>query len=54
MGVGFDNAQQERMPVRQPRGPTPEKGTGFRRQNGHQTRGSDELRANSGVEIIVE
>ncbi|OQE23867.1 hypothetical protein PENSTE_c008G05811 [Penicillium steckii] len=54
MGVGFDNAQQERLPVRQPRGPTPEKGTGFRRQNGHQTRGSDELRANSGVEIIVE
>lgn len=54
MGVGFDNSQQERLPVRQPRGPTPEKGTGFRRQNGHQTRGSDELRANSGVEIIVE
>ncbi|KAJ5908690.1 hypothetical protein N7495_001372 [Penicillium taxi] len=54
MGVGFDNAQQERMPVRQPRGPTPDKGTGFRRQNGHQARGSDELRAQSGVEIIVE
>jgi RNA recognition motif-containing protein len=54
MGVGFDNAQQERMPIRQPRGPTPEKGTGFRRQNGHQARGSDELRATSGVEIIVE
>lgn len=54
MGVGFDNAQPERMPIRQPRGPTPEKGTGFRRQNGHQARGSDELRANSGVEIIVE
>ncbi|KAJ5641900.1 hypothetical protein N7490_005900 [Penicillium lividum] len=54
MGVGFDTAQQERMPVRQPRGPTPEKGPGFRRQNGHQARGSDELRASSGVEIIVE
>lgn len=54
MGVGYDGAQPERMPIRQPRGPTPEKGTGFRRQNGHQTRGSDELRANSGVEIIVE
>lgn len=54
MGVGFDNASQERMPIRQPRGPTPEKGTGFRRQNGHQARGSDELRASSGVEIIVE
>ncbi|KAJ5524060.1 hypothetical protein N7504_001524 [Penicillium tannophilum] len=52
MGVGFDTAQQERMPIRQPRGPTPEK-PGFRRQ-GHQARGSDELRASSGVEIIVE
>ncbi|KAJ5626521.1 hypothetical protein N7528_003948 [Penicillium herquei] len=54
MGVGFDTAQQERMPIRQPRGPTPDKGPGFRRQNGHQARGSDELRASSGVEIIVE
>ncbi|KAJ5114206.1 hypothetical protein N7456_002740 [Penicillium angulare] len=54
MGVGFDTAQQERMPIRQPRGPTPDKGPGFRRQNGHQARGSDELRATSGVEIIVE
>ncbi|CAI7598948.1 unnamed protein product [Penicillium palitans] len=53
MGMGYDS-QQERMPVRQPRGPTPDKGTGFRRQNGHQARGSDELRTNSGVEIIVE
>ncbi|KAJ5775045.1 uncharacterized protein N7511_000056 [Penicillium nucicola] len=53
MGVGYDG-QQERMPIRQPRGPTPDKGTGFRRQNGHQARGSDELRTNSGVEIIVE
>ncbi|KAJ5272297.1 hypothetical protein N7478_007422 [Penicillium angulare] len=54
MGVGFDTAQQERMPIRQPRGPTPDKGPGFRRQNGHQARGSDELRSTSGVEIIVE
>ncbi|CAI7600441.1 unnamed protein product [Penicillium glandicola] len=53
MGMGYDG-QQERIPVRQPRGPTPDKGTGFRRQNGHQARGSDELRTNSGVEIIVE
>ncbi|KAJ5146549.1 uncharacterized protein N7515_001113 [Penicillium bovifimosum] len=53
MGMGYDG-QQERMPVRQPRGPTPDKGTGFRRQNGHQARGSDELRTSSGVEIIVE
>lgn len=42
------------MPIRQPRGPVPEKGSGFRRSNGHQSRGSDELRTNSGVEIIVE
>lgn len=54
IGVGFDGQSQERMPIRQPRGPAPEKGPGFRRQNGHQARGSDELRANSGVEIIVE
>ncbi|KAJ5575528.1 hypothetical protein N7535_002454 [Penicillium sp. DV-2018c] len=53
MAMAYDG-QQERMPVRQPRGPTPDKGTGFRRQNGHQPRGSDELRTSSGVEIIVE
>lgn len=54
IGLGFDSQSQERMPVRQPRGPTPEKGPGFGRQNGHQSRASDELRTNSGVEIIVE
>jgi R3H domain/RNA recognition motif. (a.k.a. RRM, RBD, or RNP domain) len=54
IGIGFDNQSQERLPVRQPRGPAPERGTGFRRQNGHQARGSDELRTGSGVEIIVE
>ena len=54
IGIGFDDQSQERMPIRQPRGPAPENGAGFRRQNGHQARGSDELRANSGVEIIVE
>lgn len=54
LGVGLDGQSQERMPIRQPRGPAPEKGAGFRRQNGHQARGSDELRASSGVEIIVE
>lgn len=53
LGMGYDG-QQERIPVRQPRGPNVDKSTGFRRQNGHQTRGSDELRTNSGVEIIVE
>lgn len=54
IGIGFDNQSQERLPVRQPRGPAPERGPGFRRQNGHQARGSDELRTGSGVEIIVE
>jgi hypothetical protein len=54
IGLGFDNQSQERLPVRQPRGPAPERGSGFRRQNGHQSRGSDELRTSSGVEIIVE
>ncbi|KAL4978920.1 hypothetical protein BDW66DRAFT_129022 [Aspergillus desertorum] len=54
IGVGFDGQSQERMPIRQPRGPIPEKGSGFRRPNGHQSRGSDELRTSSGVEIIVE
>ncbi|KAH2209615.1 Peptidyl-prolyl cis-trans isomerase pin4 [Aspergillus fumigatus] len=54
IGLGFDGQSQERMPIRQPRGPVPEKGSGFRRSNGHQSRGSDELRTNSGVEIIVE
>ncbi|KAI4121857.1 MAG: hypothetical protein LQ338_006126 [Usnochroma carphineum] len=55
----YDNHSQERgsnLPVRQPRGPAIERGSGFSRgrQNGHQARGSDELRQNSNVEIIVE
>ncbi|OJJ43991.1 hypothetical protein ASPZODRAFT_135419 [Penicilliopsis zonata CBS 506.65] len=54
IGMGFDTQSQERVPIRQPRGPLPEKGPGFRRQNGHQSRGSDELHTSSGVEIIVE
>ncbi|EAW14920.1 putative R3H domain protein [Aspergillus clavatus NRRL 1] len=54
IGLGFDGQSQERMPIRQPRGPMSEKGPGFRRSNGHQPRGSDELRPSSGVEIIVE
>ncbi|KAF1957506.1 hypothetical protein CC80DRAFT_560846 [Byssothecium circinans] len=42
-------------PSRQPRGPLPERGTGFSRprQNGHQGRGSDELSSQSNVEILV-
>jgi hypothetical protein len=45
------------LPARQPRGPLPERGTGFTRprQNGHNGRGSDELSSSqSGVEILVE
>lgn len=53
VGLGYDSTH-DRIPIRQPRGPTPEKGPGFRRQTGHQSNGSDELRTNSGVEIIVE
>ena len=52
IGAGFDNASQDRLPSRQPRGPTSERSSGFRRQNGHHGRGSDELRGNP--EIIVE
>ncbi|KAF2158089.1 hypothetical protein K461DRAFT_264884 [Myriangium duriaei CBS 260.36] len=44
----FDGQSGDRnqgMPSRQPRGPAPERGTGFPRgrQNGHMSRGSDEL-----------
>ena len=57
--VNYDNQSQERgqsLPMRQPRGPATERAPGFssRRTNGHQSRGSDELRSSSGVEIIVE
>ncbi|MCJ1305115.1 hypothetical protein MMC08_007929 [Hypocenomyce scalaris] len=57
--VNYDDQSRDRsqnMPMRQPRGPATERGTGFSRgrQNGHQGRGSDELRASSSVEIIVE
>ena len=58
--MSYDDQSRDRpsqnMPTRQPRGPAPERGTGFSRgrQNGHQGRGSDELRASSSVEIIVE
>lgn len=52
IGTGFENSSQDRLPSRQPRGPASERGSGFRRQNGHHGRGSDELRGNP--EIIVE
>ncbi|KAI9730561.1 MAG: hypothetical protein M1834_005802 [Cirrosporium novae-zelandiae] len=60
VNMGFDDAARDRsqaMPLRQPRNPPTERGSGFgtRRQNGHQSRDSDELRnGGSGVEIIVE
>ena len=46
----------QNLPSRQPRGPVTERSSGFSRgrQNGHQGRGSDELRQSSSVEIIVE
>ena len=46
VSVNADNQSQERMAIRQPRGPGSERNTGFRRQNG---RGSDELRNASSV-----
>ncbi|OJD30081.1 r3h domain [Diplodia corticola] len=56
----FDGEQSrdrsQGLPTRQPRGPIPERGSGFSRgrQNGHHGRGSDELSSQSGVEIVVE
>lgn len=56
--VNYENTSQDRgMPMRQPRGPGERGAPAFSRgrQNGHQARGSDELRQQqSGVEIIVE
>ena len=57
--LNYDDASRDRnqsMPTRQPRGPAIERGPGFSRGriNGHQNRGSDELRQSSSVEIIVE
>ncbi|KAF2263931.1 hypothetical protein CC78DRAFT_263563 [Lojkania enalia] len=55
-GTNYDDQSRERgLPARQPRGPIPERGTGFGRprQNGHQNRGSDELSSQSNVEILV-
>jgi hypothetical protein len=46
VSLGGDNASHDRLPTRQPRGPAPERGSGFRRQNG---RGSDEFRNGPGV-----
>jgi len=43
-------------PMRQPRGPLADRGNGFSRgrQNGHSSRGSDEISPPNGVEILVE
>ena len=57
----YDDSGRDRnqgLPLRQPRGPTMERGPGFsraRQNGGHQPRGSDELRqSQNNVEIIVE
>ena len=53
----YENSSQDRgLPMRQPRGPSERGPPAFSRgrQNGHQARGSDELRQQSSVEIIVE
>ena len=63
----YDNQSRERgtpggMPMRQPRGPLADRGTGFGpssqvsgrpRQNGHTSRGSDELSSQNNVDIVV-
>ncbi|KAF9734072.1 hypothetical protein PMIN06_006322 [Paraphaeosphaeria minitans] len=51
----FGGGNYDDRPSRQPRGPVPERGSGFSRprQNGHQGRGSDELSSQSNVEILV-
>lgn len=48
------NADGRTQPMRQPAIPATDRGTGFRRPNGHQSRGSDEYRNASTPEIIVE
>ncbi|KAF2275177.1 uncharacterized protein EI97DRAFT_79406 [Westerdykella ornata] len=51
----FEDQSRERgLPSRQPRGPVPERGSGFSRprQNGHQGRGSDELSSQSTLDIL--
>ncbi|EON66591.1 hypothetical protein W97_05837 [Coniosporium apollinis CBS 100218] len=59
VSTNYDEHSRERnqgLPSRQPRGPIPERGTGFSRgrPNGHRNHGSDELSSSSGVEIVVE
>ena len=57
MNNNYDNSARDRgVPLRQPHGPSERGHSAFSRgrQNGHQARGSDELRQQSNVEIIVE
>ena len=57
MNSAYDESRergQGTLPMRQPRGPAHERNFVRGRQNGHQQRGSDELRQSSSVEIIVE
>ena len=58
MTNNYESSSRDRgmPPVRQPHGPTDRGPSAFSRgrQNGHQQRGSDELRQQSNVEIIVE
>ena len=53
----YENSSRDRgVPMRQPHGPSERGPSAFSRgrQNGHQARGSDELRQQPNVEIIVE
>ena len=58
MSNNYETSSRDRgiPPVRQPHGPSDRGPSAFSRgrQNGHQQRGSDELRQQSNVEIIVE
>lgn len=57
----FDDSRDRNqgLPARQPRGPLPERGTGFpsrqtRQNGGHSGRGSDDISSQSNLEITVE
>ena len=57
MNNNYESSSRDRgVPLRQPHGPSERGPSAFSRgrQNGHQARGSDELRQQSNVEIIVE
>ena len=54
IGSNRGNIDNRTQPLRQPVIPAHDRGAGFRRTNGHQSRGSDEYRSPPGPEIIVE